>query len=51
MAQDGYIPVSYGYKEMKLGDLKFLMNAKNVESPEFKEDLLTDMNYLCSFGL
>ena len=51
MAQDGYIPISYGYKEMKLGDLKFLMNSKDVESEEFKEDLLTDMNYLCSFGL
>lgn len=36
---------------MTLGDLKFLMNSKDVESEEFKEELMTDMNYLCSFGL
>jgi hypothetical protein len=51
MAKEGLIPVSYGFKKMLLEDLTYHMESKNVESEEFKEDLLTDLNYLCTFGL
>jgi hypothetical protein len=51
MAQEGLVPISYGYKDMTLDDLKYHMDAHDLESVEFKEDFLTDMNYLCSFGL
>ena len=51
MAKEGLVPVSYGYKRLTLDDLKYHMESKDVESPEFKEELLTDLNYLCTFGL
>lgn len=51
MAKEGLVPVSYGYKKLTLDDLKYHMESKDVESAEFKEELLTDLNYLCTFGL
>jgi len=51
MAKKGLVPVSYGYKKMTYKELSFHMEKKDVESEEFKEDLLTDLTYLCTFGL
>jgi magnesium-transporting ATPase (P-type) len=51
MAKKGLVPVSYGYKKMTMKELSFHMEKKDVESEEFKEDLLTDLTYLCTFGL
>lgn len=51
MAKEGLIPVSYGFKRLTLADLSYHMESKDVESNEFKEELLTDLIYLCSFGL
>jgi len=51
MAKEGYVPVSFGYKEMTLEDLKFYMHQNAVESEIFQENLLMDMNYVCTFGL
>lgn len=51
MACLGLVCVSYGYKEMTLADLQILMKTNDAESDTFKDKLLTDMNYLCSFGL
>lgn len=36
---------------MLLRDLEFAMKTNDPESKEFKDDFLTDMYYLCSFGL
>jgi hypothetical protein len=51
MAKEGLIPVSYGFKKLSLTDISYHMESKDVESNEFKEELLTDLNYLCTFGL
>jgi hypothetical protein len=51
MAKEGLIPVSYGFKKLSLTDLSYHMESKDVESNEFKEELLTDLNYVCTFGL
>ena len=51
MAKEGLVPVSYGFKRMTLSDLSYHMESKDVESNEFKEELLTDLFYLCTFGL
>lgn len=51
MAKEGLVPVSYGFKKMTLSDLSYHMESKDVESNEFKEELLTDLFYLCTFGL
>lgn len=51
MGKEGLIPVSFGYKRMKLDELTFAMEHNDAESKEFKEDLLTDLSYLCTFGL
>jgi hypothetical protein len=51
MAKLGLVPVSYGFKKLPLADLSYLMETKDVESPEFKEEMLTDLTYLCTFGL
>jgi hypothetical protein len=51
MAKEGLVPVSFGFKKITLKDLEFHMQSKDAESKEFKEELLTDLNYLCTFGL
>jgi len=51
MAKKGLVPVSYGYKRIPLDELQYHMEDKDVESLEFKEELLTDLCYLCTFGL
>jgi magnesium-transporting ATPase (P-type) len=51
MAKKGLVPVSYAYKRLLLSDLEYHMESKEIETPAFKEDLLTDLNYLCTFGL
>jgi hypothetical protein len=51
MAKTGLVPVSYGYKRMTADELKMEMADKDPESPEFKESLLTDLSYICTFGL
>jgi len=51
MAKEGLVPVSYAYKRMTMSDLQFRMHAKDIEGDDFKEDLLMDLVYLCTFGL
>ena len=51
MAREGLVPVSFGYNEITLDDLKYYMKTDDVESQEFKENLLQDMSYVCTFGL
>jgi len=51
MAKGGLVPVSFAYKSLTLKDLEYHMESKNVETQEFKDELLTDLNYLCTFGM
>ena len=51
MAKSGLVPVSYGYKKMTLDEIKELFGKWDAESDEFKEELLSDLCYVCTFGL
>jgi magnesium-transporting ATPase (P-type) len=53
MAQRAQKVLSYAYKEMSLSDLNQMIEdfENNLEDPEFKKELLTDLIYLATFGL
>lgn len=51
MAQGGLKVLSYAFKEMRTTELERLMAEFDVESPDFRKELETDMVYLCTFGM
>ena len=51
MAQYGYKPISFAFKEMALSDLNRIMNDMSQESDEFRYELESNLTYLATFGL
>jgi magnesium-transporting ATPase (P-type) len=51
MAQGGLKVLSYAFKEMRSAELNNLFERFDVESPDFRKELETDMVYLCTFGM
>jgi len=51
MAQGGLKVLSYAFKEMRSTELNSLFERFDVESPDFRKELETDMVYLCTFGM
>lgn len=51
MGRLGLVPVSFGYKTLTKWQLDKLMEGKDVEGDEFRDDLLDGVNFLCTFGL
>lgn len=51
MCSEGLIAFSYAHKVMKLEELRDLQGKMDQESKEFKDALLTNMHYLCTFGM
>lgn len=51
MASSGLKTLSYAFKELRIGDLEALMQTYNPESEEFRNELESDLIYVCTFGL
>lgn len=52
MAQRGHKVLSYACREMSQDDLSYIMEQHHdLESLEFKNDICSDLTYLCTFGL
>lgn len=51
MAASGLKVLSYAFKELRIGDLEALMQTYNPESEEFRNELESDLIYVCTFGL
>lgn len=51
MASSGLKVLSYAFKELRIGDLEALMQTYNPESEEFRNELESDLIYVCTFGL
>lgn len=51
MCKEGQKTLSYAYKKMSIESLEQLQNKFNEESSDFRDELLIDMIYLCTFGM
>lgn len=51
MAQYGYKPISFAFKEMPMEQLNSIMNQYNLESEDFRIQLESNLTYLATFGL
>jgi magnesium-transporting ATPase (P-type) len=51
MASHGLKCLSYAFKEISVDDLNQLTSQYNVEQPEFRYELETEMIYLGTFGM
>jgi len=53
MATRGHKVLSYAYKEMQLSELNNMIEdfQNDLEHPDFKQELATDLVYLVTFGL
>lgn len=51
MAQYGYKPISFAFKEMPLSELNRIMNEIHHESDQFRFELESNLTYLATFGL
>ena len=51
MCKEGQKTLSYGYKKIPIEELEQLQNNYDEESNEFRDELLTNMIYLCTFGI
>jgi magnesium-transporting ATPase (P-type) len=50
MCSKGYKTLSYGYKSISINELNALKEEYNEESDQFKNKLVQNMIYLCTFG-
>lgn len=52
MAQRGHKVLTYAFRQMAKEDLRWIMEQhEDLESLEFKNEICSDMTYLCTFGL
>ena len=51
MCKEGQKTLSYAYKKMPIEELEQLQKNHDEESPKFRDELLTNLNYLCTFGM
>lgn len=51
MCKEGQKTLSYAYKKMSIEELEQLQKDYDEESSKFRDELLTNMIYLCTFGL
>lgn len=51
MASNGLKTLAYAYKQMPIDDLHDLMSRHHIESDDFRNEIESNMVYLCCFGI
>ena len=51
MADQGLKVLSFAFKDMKVDTVQQILDRLDDESPEFRDEMESELTYLCTFGL